>query len=85
VTKGDKLVERLLRRPPTAKFTDVRKVLEMYGWTMTRQESSHVTFTKQGEYPITVPLDGRNVKKKYLNDICTRLGLDEEMEAEEHE
>ena len=73
----DKLVERICRRPPEADFEDVRRVLEGHGWTKAREEGSHVTFTKPGEFPIVVPkVSGRTVKRTYLNEIIKRLGLE---------
>ncbi len=80
MTRRDKLVQRILLRPPTASFQDVRSLLEMYGWTHDRTTGSHLTFTKAGEYPITVPVHDKRVKRFYLDKICRELGLDEELE-----
>lgn len=72
----DKQLDRLRRKPPEASFADVRAVLEAYGWTRARQESSHVSFTKPGERSLTVPLVNRKVKRYVVNQILQRLGLD---------
>ena len=76
MTKRDKLIERIRRRPPSAAFSDVRNLLEDFGWTLARTTGSHATFTKPGEYPIVVTVHDKRVKRGYLNDICARLGLD---------
>lgn len=73
----ERSLERLRVRPPEADFTDVRRVLEAYGWTQTRQRGSHVSFTKAGEMPLVTPLkNARKVKRAYVEQICERLGLD---------
>lgn len=78
MTKRDKLVQRICLRPPAASFSDVRSLLEMYGWTLARTKGSHSTFTKPGELPIVVAVHDKRVKRGYLDAICRRLGLDDE-------
>lgn len=74
----EKLKARIRARPPEADFTDVRRLLEAFGWELSRESGSHVIFVKEGERPITVPrVGGRKVKRAYLDRICERLGLDE--------
>lgn len=80
MTRRDKLVQRIVKRPASASFQDVRQVLQMYDWTHARTNGSHATFTRPGEYPITVPVHDKRVTRFYLDDICRRLGLDEELE-----
>lgn len=59
-------------------FDDVRKVLESFGWQMRRGGKHTGVFTKAGERSITVPTrHGRRVAREYLDQICTRLGLDD--------
>jgi predicted RNA binding protein YcfA (HicA-like mRNA interferase family) len=67
-------------RPSAASFVDVRSLLEDFGWARNRTSGSHVTFTKRGDYPIVVIVHDKRVKRGYLDDICDRLGLDEEEE-----
>jgi predicted RNA binding protein YcfA (HicA-like mRNA interferase family) len=78
MTRRDKLIERIRQRPTTASFKDVQVLLTEFGWTLNRTAGSHFTFTKPGEYPIVVTVHDKRVKRGYLDDICTRLGLDEE-------
>ena len=78
VTQLDRLIQRIRARPPEASFSDVRRLLEEYGWTFKRQKGSHVHFTKPEERTQTVPLvSGRYVKRFILDQIIDRLGLDE--------
>jgi predicted RNA binding protein YcfA (HicA-like mRNA interferase family) len=78
MSQFEKLVERIRARPPEADFSDVMKVLENFGRARARRRESHVTFSKAGETPIVVPLvGGRKVRRRYLDMICERLGLDD--------
>jgi predicted RNA binding protein YcfA (HicA-like mRNA interferase family) len=72
----EKLIQRICSKPPEARFRDVQRLLEDFGWTKTRQRGSHVSFTKGGENPITVPIRNDKVGRVYLGDICSRLDLD---------
>lgn len=77
MTRLEKIADRIRARPPQADFKDVETFLAAYGWRRTRQKGSHITFTKEGVYPITIPLiEGRRVARTYLDMICERLGLD---------
>lgn len=83
MTRLKTLVERIRRRPSEAKFRDVQKVLEAYGWTHARTKGSHVTFTKVDEQRIlTVTVHNKRVERVYLDKICVQLDLDIENEAE---
>lgn len=77
MTRLEKIADRIRARPPQADFKDVETLLAAYGWHRTCQKGSHITFKKEGVYPITVPLiEGRRVARTYLDMICDRLGLD---------
>ena len=78
MTRRAKLIERIRARPPQARFSDVRALLEIEGWRKDREKGRHVTFVKDDEPPITVPKEGgRWVKRGYLDLICKRLRLDD--------
>jgi len=79
VSRREKRLRRLVARPPEADFADVRAVLEDRGWLFARQKGSHCVFTRPGEPPITVPVHNQKVKEHYLDEICRRLGLDEDV------
>jgi predicted RNA binding protein YcfA (HicA-like mRNA interferase family) len=77
LTRREKLIRKIVRRPPEASFRDVQRLLEDFGWVHDRTEGSHAAFTKAGEYPIVVTIHDKRVKRGYLDDICRRLRLDE--------
>lgn len=66
---------------PLASFDDVRSVIEMFGWKRASTKGSHARFLKPGERSITVPVHGGKVNRVYLEQICIRLGLDDEIET----
>jgi predicted RNA binding protein YcfA (HicA-like mRNA interferase family) len=77
VTRREKLIAKIVARPPEADADDVRALLEDFGWRFARQAGSHMTFAKAGERSLTIPLvRGRRVRRVYLDIICERLGLD---------
>jgi predicted RNA binding protein YcfA (HicA-like mRNA interferase family) len=74
----DKAIERIRRRPPDARFEDVRAVLRAFGWLPRDPKARHVVFKKPGHRSLTVPNNNGKVKRAYLDDICNLLGLDED-------
>lgn len=80
MSRREKRIRRLVARPPEANFSEVRSVLEDHGWQLARQKGSHCIFTRSGEHPITVPIHNDKVKEHYLDEICQRLGLDDEVD-----
>jgi predicted RNA binding protein YcfA (HicA-like mRNA interferase family) len=81
MSRRDKLVRRIVARPPEADFGEVKSLLERYGWSLSRTKGSHFTFTREGVYPITIPVHNDKVRRPYLDRICERLGLDEPEDA----
>ncbi len=68
MTRRDKLVERIRRRPPTAKFSDVRSLLqEDVDGSTTGQLEVTISFTKPGERTLPVPVHNGDVKGVYLD------------------
>ena len=57
MSKWDKIIERICALPKDLRFSELQKVLESYGYTMSSpgSGSSHVTFRKAGRNPITIP------------------------------
>lgn len=77
--KREKLIELIcVRRPPEARFSDVKQLLELEGFMQLRQRGSHVTFGREGSRAIVIPKSGGVVKRVYLNEICANLELGEE-------
>lgn len=70
MSKWEKLIRRLLSIPADARFDELRKVLEAYGYVMSSPNggSSHFTFRKQGKPPITIPAH-EPIKKIYVEMV----------------
>ena len=67
MSQFDKLLERIIHLDNNLRFEELRKVLESYGYTMRGPSggSSHMTFRKEGQPPITIPRHAP-VKKVYI-------------------
>ncbi|MBP3881850.1 MAG: type II toxin-antitoxin system HicA family toxin [Lachnospiraceae bacterium] len=57
MSKWDKLINRVRSLSTDMRFTELRKILESYGYTINapKSGSSHYTFRKPGKNPITIP------------------------------
>lgn len=57
MSKWDKLINRVRSLSTDMRFTELRKILESYGYTINAPKggSSHYTFRKPGKNPITIP------------------------------
>jgi predicted RNA binding protein YcfA (HicA-like mRNA interferase family) len=78
MSKKEKLVERLLRKPVDMRFEEVTLILEHFGFVLDKknQKGSHFVFFK-GEQQITIPAHNHMVKRTYLQKIIETLGLEE--------
>ena len=57
MSEWDKLINRVCSLSTDMRFTELRKILESYGYTINapKSGSSHYTFRKPGKNPITIP------------------------------
>ena len=57
ISKWEKLIEEILNLNKNLRFEDLSKALIKIGYTLHQPKggSSHYTFRKQGELPITIP------------------------------
>jgi predicted RNA binding protein YcfA (HicA-like mRNA interferase family) len=78
MSKAEKRLEELQKFPTQMRFEDVRAILEDKGFMPSQSKGSHNRFSKAGEQPIDVPtVNGRFVKRTYLQLIAKRLKLEE--------
>lgn len=70
MSKWDKLIARICNLSNDLRFTELRKVLESYGYEMNapRRGSSHYTFRKPGCMPLTIPKH-EPIKKIYVEMV----------------
>ena len=70
-----------MRLPREISGAELAKLLERYGYAITRQTGSHLrlTTTRQGEHHITIPSHKRlkvGTLSAVLADVATHLGRD---------
>ena len=77
----EKHLARILAEDKNMRFDDLQKVLESYGYTMSRPSggSSHCTFRKSGRSPITIPVH-RPIKVTYIRAVKEIIETEEQNE-----
>lgn len=57
MSKWEKLISKISKLDKNVRFSELKKILESYGYEMTSpgSGSSHFTFRKDGCNPITIP------------------------------
>lgn len=86
MSQWDKLISRIYSLPSDARFDELRKILEHYGYTMdgTSGGSSHFTFRKPGCPPITIPKH-EPIKKCYVKIVRDVIMHNENSESEDND
>ena len=67
MSQWDKLLDKIKSLSKEVRFSELKKILEGYGYTMHSPGggSSHYTFRKPGKNPITIPKH-EPIKKVYI-------------------
>ena len=67
MSKFEKLIKRIHNLSNDLRFSEIKKILEFYGYVITspRSGSSHYTFRKKNSNPITIPKH-EPIKKVYV-------------------
>lgn len=70
MSKWEKLLKKILTLSKDMRFDELRKILESYGYVMCAPKggSSHYTFRKPGQNPITIPKH-EPIKKVYVEMV----------------
>jgi len=66
--KRDKLRERLKNNPTSARFSDIRKLLEYEGFVLDRVTGSHHIFLKD-DINFVIPVHNNKVKTVYVKRV----------------
>lgn len=82
MAKWQKLLERLYRLDPSLRYDEIAKILVEYGYKSneTGGGSSHVTFSKKGCNPVTIPRH-HPIKKAYI-EIVRNVVMSEKSEID---
>jgi predicted RNA binding protein YcfA (HicA-like mRNA interferase family) len=68
MVKKDKLIEKLTNSPNNAKFSDIRKLLELDNFVLDRITSSHHIFIKD-DIILVIPVHNNRVKSIYVKRV----------------
>lgn len=78
MSKLEKLIKKLLSRPPEAGFEEIYTILKAYGYQEIRSKGSHHAFENdQGDVIIISKKGGQKVKKTYIEEIIKKLNLED--------
>ncbi|WP_373478749.1 type II toxin-antitoxin system HicA family toxin [Geminocystis sp.] len=78
MSKLEKLIKKLLSRPPEARFEEIYTVLKAYGYQEIRSKGSHHAFENdRGDVIIVPKKGGQKVKKTYIEEIINKLNLED--------
>ncbi|MBR3623511.1 MAG: hypothetical protein IKN43_09225 [Selenomonadaceae bacterium] len=71
-----KLWERIKNNPKTVRFDELSKILKHKGYNERQPNggSSHYTYRKYGEYPITIPKASPYIKEEYVKQVIDAVG-----------
>ena len=77
MSKLEKLLLRIKNNPKTVRFEDLDKILVNAGYerTQSRGGSSHYTYRKQANDPITIPYHKPYVREIYVRAFIRALKL----------
>jgi predicted RNA binding protein YcfA (HicA-like mRNA interferase family) len=76
MSKKEKLLQKMLAKPPEITFREFESFMELHGWTRERQKGSHAIFLSKSGEMLTVPqIHSKLVKRTYIILALTRLGL----------
>lgn len=77
MSKREKLLQKMLAKPPEITFREFESFMELHGWSKARQNASHAIFTSGSGEMLTVPQKhGKMVKRTYIILALKRLGLE---------
>ena len=65
MAQWEKLIEQILRLDKSLRYEDLSKALKTIGYSSRQPGGSHVTFSKAGKMPITIP-KGNPVNRAYI-------------------
>ena len=77
MSKLEKLLQRIKNNPRTVRFEELDKLLLNAGYdrAQPRGGSSHYTYRKEDQIPITIPYRRPYVHEIYVHIVIDRLGL----------
>ena len=72
MSKKQKLLQKLLRKPKDLRFEELERIIIMFGYRLDRSKGSHFSYLKDGRYPLVIPKHSP-VKRNYINDVLNAI------------
>jgi len=83
MSRKQKLVEKILKRPTEMDFADVERLVTYFGFALRKGTGGHRVFvnTETGQEIAVPTVQGRRVKRFYLQELIKLLDLEVENES----
>jgi predicted RNA binding protein YcfA (HicA-like mRNA interferase family) len=75
---------RMAQHRNAVSFDEARRVLEAYGWTLTRISGSHHRYSRSGSH-LTIPLRRPHILPVYVRQILAMTAADDEADERKGE
>jgi predicted RNA binding protein YcfA (HicA-like mRNA interferase family) len=74
----EQLRQRLAQRPNAVRFSELERLLEMYGWSLDRVRGSHHIFRKEDvTTALVVPMRRPHLLRVYVQQVLAALESEE--------
>ena len=74
----EQLLQRLAQRPNAVRFSELERLLGMYGWSLDRVRGSHHIFRKVGvATALVVPMRRPHLLRVYVQQVLAALESEE--------
>ena len=76
MTQLDKLIQRFLAKPPEVRFSEARRLLMAFGFTVARTRGSHHLFEHPDGRQLCLPVKDGRIKRVYVARIVELVRLE---------
>lgn len=74
MTQNEKLIDKFKTNPNSVSMQELQKILTLNGYILSRQNASHMNYTKEWESQIfTLPKHGKNLKNVYKQKVYKKF------------
>jgi predicted RNA binding protein YcfA (HicA-like mRNA interferase family) len=75
MSRKEKLFQKIKNNPRDVRFSELRKLLEYYGYYLDHVSGSHHIFFREGGQPISIPVHHNRAKEPYVREAIAILEL----------
>ena len=72
MSKKQKLLKKLLRKPKDLRFEELERIILMCGYRLDRSKGSHFSYVREGHLPLIIPRNSP-VKSCYIKMVLNAI------------